>query len=93
MITRDRASIGHDDPGTAISIRGGVIAAVGGDIDGDSRLSPAEAMAAAASVPAEVLGLPDRGRLSAGARVDLTLFDPSMRVDATMAAGEMVRQS
>jgi hypothetical protein len=93
MITLDGASIGHDDAGTAITIRGGLIAAVGGDIDGDSRLSPGRGDGGGGSVPAEVRGLRDRGHLSARARADLTLFDPSMRVDATMAAGEVVRQS
>lgn len=50
-------------------------------------------MAAAASVPARVLGLHDRGRVTVGARADLTLFDQSMQVAAVMVAGEIVWQS
>lgn len=54
---------------------------------------PAEAAAAASSVPARVLGLPDRGRVLVGARADLTLFDQSMQVAATIVAGDIVWQS
>src|SRR5262249_49321351 len=42
-------------------------------------LSPLQALAAATSVPAQVFGLPDRGRLGPGMRADLVLVegDPS----------------
>ncbi|HSL25130.1 MAG TPA: N-acetylglucosamine-6-phosphate deacetylase [Acidimicrobiia bacterium] len=53
---------------------------------------PAEAVAAAATVPAAVLGLSERGRLAIGARADLTVFDGSMRVQATVIDGEVVWQ-
>jgi len=52
-----------------------------------------QAVAAASSVPAQVLGLDDRGRLSVGGRADLAMFDSSMRVAATMVGGEMVWRS
>jgi imidazolonepropionase-like amidohydrolase len=61
-------------------------------------LSPSEAVAAATSAPAEVFGLPDRGRLSVGARADLLLVDgdpltditATRRIRATWVAGEHV---
>ncbi|WP_433178705.1 amidohydrolase family protein [Actinoallomurus sp. CA-150999] len=48
-------------------------------------LRPAEALAAATAVPAEVFGLADRGRVAVGRRADLVLVDgdPTERVDAT----------
>jgi imidazolonepropionase-like amidohydrolase len=61
-------------------------------------LTPAEAIAAATSTPAEVFGLADRGRLVIGARADLVLVDgdpladiaATQRVRRTWLAGEVV---
>jgi N-acetylglucosamine-6-phosphate deacetylase len=53
---------------------------------------PAEATAAASTVPARVLGLPERQRLVAGAQANLTVFDGSMQVRATIIGGEMAWQ-
>lgn len=50
--------------------------------------SPAEAVAAASSVPAGLLGRGDRGRLAVGNRADLVLFDDAMEVVATMVGGQ-----
>lgn len=48
-------------------------------------LSPAEALAAATSVPARAFGLADRGRIAPGLRADLVLVegDPGQNVTAT----------
>ena len=50
--------------------------------------SEAEALAAASVVPANALGLRDRGRVVVGARADLVVFDESMEVVATMVGGD-----
>jgi N-acetylglucosamine-6-phosphate deacetylase len=49
--------------------------------------SPAEAVAAASSVPASLLGRSERGNLAVGNRADLVLFDDVMGVVATMVGG------
>ena len=49
----------------------------------------AEALAAASAVPANALGLRDRGSLVVGARADLVLLDDSMKVVATMVGGDV----
>jgi imidazolonepropionase-like amidohydrolase len=48
-------------------------------------LSPAEALAAATSVPARIFGLKDRGRIAPGLRADLVLVkgDPTANVTAS----------
>jgi imidazolonepropionase-like amidohydrolase len=48
-------------------------------------LTPAEALAAATSVPAAIFGLTDRGRIAPGLRADLLLVDgdPSADITAT----------
>lgn len=52
-----------------------------------SGLSPAQALAAATSVPADAFGLADRGRIAPGQRADLLLVegDPSQRLDDLLA--------
>jgi hypothetical protein len=54
-------------------------------------LSPAEALVAATSAPAEVFKLTDRGRLTVGARADLLLVDGDPLVDIT--ATQRIRQT
>lgn len=46
-------------------------------------LSPAEALVAATSAPAEAFGLSDRGRLTVGSRADLILVEGDPLVDIT----------
>ncbi len=46
-------------------------------------LSPAEALAAATSRPAQAFGLDDRGRIAAGLRADVALVDGDPTVDIT----------
>lgn len=54
-------------------------------------LPVARAVEMAATVPAEILGLTDRGRLTPGGRADLVALDPtSLEVRAVWLAGEMV---
>ena len=50
-----------------------------------SGLSPVQALAAATSVPAQVFGLKDRGRIRSGMRADLVLVegDPTRDIRAT----------
>ena len=52
--------------------------------------SPAEAWAAASSVPADLLGLSDRGQIVAGSRADLVLLDDGMEVAAAMVGGRII---
>lgn len=52
--------------------------------------SLAEAGAACTAVPAALLGDPDRGRLTPGARGDLTLVDDDLRVVATVVGGRLL---
>jgi len=51
----------------------------------DAGLSPAAALAAATSVPAETFGLADRGRIAVGRRADLVLVqgDPTVDIGVT----------
>ena len=55
--------------------------------------TPAEAILMATEVPARLLGLTDTGRIAAGCRADLVLFDDQLLVDATMIGGDFVYRS
>jgi len=50
----------------------------------------ADAVAAASSTPAELLGLPDRGRLEPGARADVVALGPGLDVDEVWIGGQKV---
>lgn len=47
-----------------------------------------DAIATVTSTPADLLGLPDRGRLAVGSRADLTILDEDARLVRTVVAGE-----
>lgn len=49
-----------------------------------------DAVATVTSTPADLLGLHDRGRLTPGARADVTVLDGDLRVVATIIGGEVV---
>ena len=49
------------------------------------------AVRAATQNPADMIGLPDRGRLAAGSRADLIVLDAGLHVTATMQAGVWVK--
>lgn len=49
--------------------------------------SPVAAIGCATEVPADLLGLTDRGRLAVGARADLVLLDDSLRPRQTIIGG------
>ncbi len=49
--------------------------------------SPADAIRAASTNPADLLGLADRGRIQVGAIADLVVFDQQLRVERTIIAG------
>ena len=50
-----------------------------------------DAVWAAATTPANLLGLTDRGRLERGARADVVVLDPDFRVESVWVGGEQVR--
>ncbi len=50
----------------------------------------ADAVRAATTTPAAVMGAPDRGRIAAGARADLVALDDDLRAVATWIGGEQV---
>jgi N-acetylglucosamine-6-phosphate deacetylase len=50
--------------------------------------SLADAVRAAATTPADLLGLTDRGRIEPGARADLVALNPDLSVECTWVAGK-----
>jgi N-acetylglucosamine-6-phosphate deacetylase len=55
--------------------------------------TPAEALAMASTVPADAIGLTDRGRLAAGQRADLVLWSSDLTVDTAIVSGSQVSPS
>jgi N-acetylglucosamine-6-phosphate deacetylase len=47
-----------------------------------------EALAAASTVPASVLGLPDVGRLTPGAAADVVVFDDNLSIERVLVGGQ-----
>lgn len=85
----------HDE--TGVRTRDGVLAGSALPLDRAVRnlveytgCSLVEAIEAATSVPADLLGLTDRGRVAAGCRADLALLDPSGELRATIVGGRCV---
>jgi N-acetylglucosamine-6-phosphate deacetylase len=58
---------------------------------GPCRIDLADAVAAAATTPARLLGLADRGRIEVGARADLVALGPGLEVDGVWVGGRHVR--
>ena len=52
--------------------------------------APETAVAAATSVPARLLGLPERGRIGPGSSADLTILTPDLEVAGTIVGGRIV---
>ena len=52
--------------------------------------SPAEALPALTRVPADLLAMPEKGRLLAGCDADLVLLSADLQVQGTIVAGELV---
>lgn len=52
--------------------------------------TPAESLAMASTVPADAIGLRDRGRLALGQRADLVLWSNDLTVERTIVAGTTV---
>ena len=50
----------------------------------------AEAVAAASRVPADLIGLPDLGRIAPGAAADLTWLGDDLRAGAAWVGGDLV---
>jgi N-acetylglucosamine-6-phosphate deacetylase len=51
-----------------------------------------DAVAAATRIPADLIGRPDLGRITAGARADLTWLGEGLRAQATWVAGQRIGQ-
>lgn len=51
----------------------------------------ADAVRAASTTPADLLGLPDRGRIAPGSLADLVAFDDALGVSHTWVGGEVAR--
>ncbi|WP_106477301.1 N-acetylglucosamine-6-phosphate deacetylase [Phytohalomonas tamaricis] len=55
-------------------------------------LTPAEASHRLSTLPAQFIGLEDRGRLATGLRADLAIFSPKLTLDAVYVAGQIIRR-
>jgi N-acetylglucosamine-6-phosphate deacetylase len=58
-----------------------------GNVARECGIALEDALAAASTTPADLLGLADRGRIEPGARADLVELDPELRVSRTWVAG------
>jgi N-acetylglucosamine-6-phosphate deacetylase len=86
--------------GAAVLTAGGVLAGSALALDQAVRnliaftgCSVPDAVGTVTATPARLLGLPDRGRLAAGARADVTVLDADLAVTATIVGGEVAWRS
>jgi N-acetylglucosamine-6-phosphate deacetylase len=75
------AGDGHTIAGSTLTMERAVATLVG------SGVSLPAALRAASTAPADVLGLPGKGRLAAGADADLVVLEPDLTVALTVIAG------
>ncbi|MCU1460637.1 MAG: N-acetylglucosamine 6-phosphate deacetylase [Acidimicrobiales bacterium] len=61
------------------------------NVVGHAGIGLADAVRAAATTPADLLGLADRGRIEVGARADVVALDDDLEVAAVRIGGERVR--
>jgi N-acetylglucosamine-6-phosphate deacetylase len=64
--------------------------AAGANVVASAGVALADAVDAAATAPADLLGEPDRGRLAAACRADLVALDGDLRAVSTWVGGEQV---
>jgi N-acetylglucosamine-6-phosphate deacetylase len=90
----------------AVSVQDGSVRLANGTLAGSAASLPqclrflmqstgctlADALRTCTTVPAALIDDPSRGTLTAGARGDLTLFDSSLNVAATIVGGEILHQ-
>jgi N-acetylglucosamine-6-phosphate deacetylase len=55
-------------------------------------VSPQTAVRMASETPAEILGMPEKGRIARGADADLVVLAPDLLVEETIVAGETVHK-
>jgi N-acetylglucosamine-6-phosphate deacetylase len=96
LVTDAVATAGLDVTGGAARLPGGTLA--GSVLDGAGGVRNVvqragvrwpDAVTAASTTPARLLGLADRGRIAPGLRADLVALTPDLEVEATIVGGEV----